>query len=278
MDPLYNKVCSKASEYTTKQYSTSFSLGTRFLAKRFQEPIYNIYGFVRFADEIVDTFLEHDRERLLLKFRMDVRDAVQDRISLNPILHSFQRVYHQFGLTWDLVDTFLKSMEMDLEEHVYDQKSYDEYILGSAEVVGLMCLRVFVEGDNEKYEELKPRAMKLGAAFQKINFLRDLHDDNAELGRVYFPGLDLTQFDVDAKRRIEREIEADFAEGYLGILGLPKDSRFGVFVAYKYYANLLQKIRKLPPSTIMGQRVRIPNAIKYVLFMKCYVQHRFNLI
>lgn len=278
MDPLYNEVCSNASEYTTKRYSTSFSLGTRFLAKRFREPIYNIYGFVRFADEIVDTFLEHDRERLLRKFRMDVRDAIQDRISLNPILHSFQRVYHQYGLTWDLVDTFLNSMEMDLDDRVYDRESYDQYILGSAEVVGLMCLRVFVEGDGYKYEKLKPQAMKLGAAFQKINFLRDLHDDNVELGRMYFPGLDLKQFDVDAKRRIEREIEEDFAEGYLGILGLPKDSRFGVFVAYQYYSSLLEKIRKMPPSTIKHKRVRIPNAVKYALFAKCYVKHQFNLI
>lgn len=278
MDPLYNEVCSQASEYTTKRYSTSFSLGTRFLAKRFREPIYNIYGFVRFADEIVDTFLEHDRERLLLKFRMDVRDAINERISLNPILHSFQRVYHQYGLTWDLVDTFLNSMEMDLSDRVYDRDTYDEYILGSAEVVGLMCLRVFVEGDNEKYEKLKPRAMKLGSAFQKINFLRDLHDDNVELGRMYFPGIVMSEFDADAKRRIEREIEADFAEGYLGILELPKDSRFGVFVAYQYYSNLLEKIRKLPPSTIMHNRVRIPNGIKYALFAKCYLQHRFNLI
>jgi 15-cis-phytoene synthase len=278
MDPLYDQVCIKASEYTTKRYSTSFSLGTRFLAKRFQNPIYAIYGFVRFADEIVDTFHDHDRATLLADFRADVRKAIDQRISLNPILHSFQWAYHQFGITWDLVDTFLRSMEMDLDDIKYTRESYDQYILGSAEVVGLMCLRVFAEGDDALYERLKPQAMKLGAAFQKINFLRDLHDDNVELGRMYFPGLDLTHFDVDAKRRIEREIEADFHEGFLGIKALPKDSRFGVYVAYRYYSKLLESIRKMPPSTIMHERVRIPDMRKYGLFVTSYMRHSLNLL
>jgi 15-cis-phytoene synthase len=278
MDALYNQVCIKTSEYTTKRYSTSFSLGTRFLAKRFRNPIYAVYGFVRFADEIVDTFHEYDRATLLADFRTDVRKAIDQRISLNPILHSFQDTYHRFGLTWDMVDTFLLSMEMDLNDVRYTRETYDQYILGSAEVVGLMCLRVFTEGDDALYQRLKPHAMKLGAAFQKINFLRDLHDDNVELGRMYFPGLDLRQFDADAKRRIEREIEADFHEGFLGIKELPKDSRFGVYVAYRYYSRLLQDIRKMPPSTIMHQRVRIPDIRKYGLFMTSYMRHSLNLL
>lgn len=278
MDPLYNQVCIKASEYTTKCYSTSFSLGTRFLAKRFRNPIYALYGFVRFADEIVDTFHEHDRAVLLADFRVDVKKAIDQRISLNPILHSFQHAYHLSGITWNLVDTFLLSMEMDLDEIKYTRESYDQYILGSAEVVGLMCLRVFSEGDDALYERLKPKAMKLGAAFQKINFLRDLHDDNVELGRMYFPGLDLKHFDADAKRRIEREIDADFLEGFIGIKELPKDSRFGVYVAYRYYSRLLEDIRKMPPSTIMLERVRIPDIRKYSLFMTSYMRHSLNLL
>lgn len=278
MKQLFDEVCLECSRNTTRSYSTSFSMGVRFLGKPLRDPIHAIYGFVRFADEIVDTFHAYDKEQLLRKFWRDTEDAIAMGISLNPILNSFQQVYHAYGMTWDLVDTFLKSMEMDLRPVDYDRNTYNTYILGSAEVVGLMCLRVFVEGDDATYERLKPYAMRLGAAFQKINFLRDLHADFMDLGRTYFPEVNPAQFDESTKKRIEAEIGEDFAEAYKGIQMLPKDARFGVYVAYVYYYRLFKKIQGLPSSRVLEERVRIPNQRKYALFVKSYVQHSFNLL
>jgi len=275
---FYTSVCLKSSMLITKRYSTSFSLGIRTLEERFRMPIYAIYGFVRFADEIVDTFNRDDAAELLQEFKNDTYKAIDKKISLNPVLHSFQLCVNTYGIEKSLIDTFLHSMEMDLSEVAYDREGYETYILGSAEVVGLMCLRVFCEGNNEMYQDLKPSAMKLGAAFQKINFLRDLHNDYKGLGRVYFPHLDMNHFDEKTKASIEQEIEQDFIEGLSGIRRLPKGTRFGVYVAYVYYYALLRKINSLPPSRIMEQRIRIPNAKKYALIFSSYFKHSFNLI
>lgn len=278
MKQIFDEVCLECSRNTTRSYSTSFSLGVRFLGKEFRDPIHAVYGFVRFADEIVDTFHDFNKTELMARFREDTVRAIEDRISLNPILNSFQHAYHTYNMTWDLVDTFLRSMEMDLEDVQYTPETYETYILGSAEVVGLMCLHVFVEGDLDTYAKLKPYAMRLGAAFQKINFLRDLQADFEGLGRTYFPGVDPEQFDEMAKAAIEEEIEADFKEAYKGILMLPKDARFGVYVAYVYYYRLFRKIKSLPSSRVLEERIRIPNQSKYALFVKSYVQHSFNLL
>ncbi|MEN9346661.1 MAG: hypothetical protein RLZZ77_172 [Bacteroidota bacterium] len=275
---LFDKVSYQCSRATTHAYSTSFSMGIRSLGKRFRDPVYAIYGFVRFADEIVDTFHDYDKTTLMARFREDTVRAIEDRISLNPILNSFQEVYHTFNIDWDLVDTFLKSMEMDLCEQQYDRAGFENYILGSAEVVGLMCLKVFTSGDTEEYNRLKPFAMRLGAAFQKINFLRDLKADYENLGRAYFPHLDLTRFGESEKFQIEREIAEDFSEAYKGILMLPKDARFGVYVAYTYYTRLFQKIKSLPSHRIMEERIRIPNQKKFALILKSFVQHNLNLL
>ncbi|MFZ4784021.1 MAG: phytoene/squalene synthase family protein [Flavobacteriales bacterium] len=275
---LFDSVSIACSKKTTTSYSTSFSLGIKTLGKKFRNPIYAIYGFVRFADEIVDTFHDYDKVSLLARFREDTVRAIDEKISLNPILNSFQKVYHDFNLDWELVDTFLKSMEMDLDKTMYDRFGYEVYILGSAEVVGLMCLKVFTEGDQQEYERLKPYAMRLGAAFQKINFLRDLKADYQTLGRTYFPQLDMANFDENMKRTIEKEIAEDFHEAYKGILMLPKDARFGVYVAYTYYVRLFQKIKSLPSDRIMEERIRIPNQKKFALILKSYVQHNLNLL
>ncbi|MEY4330660.1 MAG: hypothetical protein RL609_1408, partial [Bacteroidota bacterium] len=214
----------------------------------------------------------------LEKFRKDTVEALEMRISLNPILNAFQSVVHQYNIEWELIDTFLKSMEMDLDDRVYDQSEYETYILGSAEVVGLMCLRVFTRGNNEQYLHLKPSAMRLGAAFQKINFLRDLKSDFEILGRVYFPGIDLTHFDDETKKLLEKEIEVDFREAYKGIVQLPKEARYGVYLAYTYYVRLFEKIRLLPASVLMKERVRIPNPKKLTLMFGSYLKHNFNLL
>jgi phytoene synthase len=275
---LFDSVSIACSKKTTTSYSTSFSLGIKTLGKKFRNPIYAIYGFVRFADEIVDTFHDYDKVSLMARFREDTVRAIDEKISLNPILNSFQKVYHDFNLDWELVDTFLKSMEMDLDKTMYDRLGYEVYILGSAEVVGLMCLKVFTEGDQQEYERLKPYAMRLGAAFQKINFLRDLKADYQTLGRTYFPQLDMANFDENVKRTIEKEIAEDFHEAYKGILMLPKDARFGVYMAYTYYVRLFQKIKSLPSDRIMEERIRIPNQKKFALILKSYVQHNLNLL
>lgn len=278
MKALFDDVSMKMSKITTRSYSTSFSMGTRFLAPSVRDAIYAIYGFVRFADEIVDTFHDYDKVKLFNKFKVDTYEAIEDRISLNPILNSFQHAVHAFNIDRELIDTFLESMEMDLSKKAYNRKGYEQYILGSAEVVGLMCLKVFVQNDETLYKKLEYPAMRLGAAFQKINFLRDLKADFQEMGRTYFPGLDMSSFDEQAKREIEREIEADFAEGYAGILQLPKTSRFGVYMAYVYFYQLFKKIERTSASQIMQARIRIPNKRKYALFVESYVKHSLNLL
>ncbi|GCD78551.1 phytoene synthase [Thermaurantimonas aggregans] len=278
MKELFDKVAFKTSKMVTRKYSTSFSLGIYFLDKKFHDAIYAIYGFVRFADEIVDTFHDYDKESLLLRFKEDTYRAIQEGISLNPVLHSFQKVVNQYNIDLDLIETFLQSMEMDLYKHTYTKKQYERYILGSAEVVGLMCLKVFVEGDQKAYEELKYYAMKLGSAFQKINFLRDLNADYFQLGRVYFPGVDMSQFDYETKQAIEKDIEIDFALGFEGIRRLPKSSRLGVYVAYVYYYQLFQRIKNLPPAEILNKRIRIPNNKKIRLLFKSYIKHALNLL
>ena len=278
MKQLFDEISVKSSKLVTKTYSTSFSLGIKFLDKSIRTPIYNIYGFVRFADEIVDSFQGFDKKYLLEKFRKDTIEAIEQKISLNPILNSFQETVSKYNIGWDLIETFLDSMAMDISQKGHDQESYEKYILGSAEVVGLMCLKVFVNGDNQKYESLKPSAMKLGAAFQKINFLRDLNADFNGLGRVYFPNINVNRFSEQTKDRIEKEIESDFHEGYMGIKQLPKSSRFGVYVAYVYYARLLKKIKKTPANCVLEKRIRIPNERKLVLFLGSYIKHCLNLI
>jgi phytoene/squalene synthetase len=266
------------SEMTTKRYSTSFSLGISFLHKDIQKPIYGVYGFVRFADEIVDSFHGFDKRKLLLDFRVQTNEAIENKISLNPILNSFQWAVNKYSIPLDLIETFLNSMEMDLEKNEYDHEKYQKYILGSAEVVGLMCLKVFVRGDENEYQKLKEPAMKLGSAFQKINFLRDLKSDYHELGRTYFPGLDLREFNNGVKKEIEKDIEIDFKSGYEGIKLLPKDARFGVYMAYVYYFKLFQKIKGVPAEIILNNRVRIPNNKKYRLFLSSYLRHNLNII
>lgn len=278
MKAIFDQLSYDMSEMTTKRYSTSFSLGISFLSKDLQRPIYSIYGFVRFADEIVDSFHGHDKEALLADFKRQTYAAIEDKISLNPILNSFQWAVNTYAVPLDLIETFLRSMEMDLEEKEYDQKGYEQYILGSAEVVGLMCLKIFVRGCEDEYARLKDSAMKLGSAFQKINFLRDLRADYKELGRTYFPGIDLETFDNSIKLSIEEDIEKDFAAGYEGIKQLPKNARFGVYMAYKYYYKLFQKIKGTGAKNILHERIRIPNNKKYRLFVTSYVRHNLNLL
>jgi phytoene/squalene synthetase len=266
------------SELTTKRYSTSFSMGISFLSKDLHKPIYAVYGFVRFADEIVDSFHEFPKEQLLVDFRQQTYAAIEQGISLNPILNSFQWAVNKYRIPMELIDTFLDSMQMDLDKKSYDAQKYEQYILGSAEVVGLMCLKVFVHGNEDEYERLKPLAMKLGSAFQKINFLRDLKADYHELGRTYFPGIDLNEFNAKVKKEIEADIEHDFHLGYEGIKQLPKNSRFGVYMAYIYYYKLFKKIKSTPAEIILNERVRIPNNKKYRLFVTSYLRHSINLI
>lgn len=275
---LFNTVSFMASKMATEAYSTSFSSGIRLLHQRFQSAVYGVYGFVRFADEIVDTLHEYDKDELMRNFRRDTEEAIEKRISLNPILNAFQMVYHRYNFDFELVDRFLISMEMDLQKKEYDRAGYEAYILGSAEVVGLMCLRVFTECNEEQYKKLTPSAMRLGAAFQKINFLRDMKDDFNGLGRAYFPGLDFERFDDEMKAKIEDEIELDFDVAYKGILMLPKDARLGVLIAYAYYRRLFTKIRSIPSHRIMEERIRIPNSSKYALLMTCYIKNNLNLI
>jgi hypothetical protein len=275
---LYNKNSFNCSKITTQIYSTSFSLGILSLNKKFRDPIYGIYGFVRFADEIVDTFHEHKKEELIERFEQDTYTAIKEKISLNPILHSFQLVVNEYNIEHDLIAQFLKSMKMDLQQKDYEQQSFETYILGSAEVVGLMCLRVFTEGSQDYYKQLKPEAMRLGSAFQKINFLRDLKADYFSLGRAYFPGFELDKFNEQKKKQIELDIEKDFEAGLEGIKKLPYGARFGVYVAYVYYYALFAKIKSLSASNILTERIRIPDLRKYLLIVRCYFKHALNLI
>lgn len=278
MKHIFDNVSAMCSKLTTKKYSTSFSLGIHFLNKKLHNPIYAIYGFVRFADEIVDSFHDYDKKRLMEQFRKDTVTAIDDKISLNPILNSLQKVVHDYNIEWELIDTFLKSMEMDLDKSAHDTRSYKEYIIGSAEVVGLMCLRVFVNGDTHIYETLKPYAMSLGAAFQKVNFLRDAKEDFDFLGRTYFPDINMENFDQRVKKDIESDIEKDFQHALEGIKQLPAESRLGVYLAYIYYKNLFNKIKSIPPERIMKERIRIPNLNKFGLIFQCYLRNQLNIL
>ncbi|HYX09496.1 MAG TPA: squalene/phytoene synthase family protein [Bacteroidales bacterium] len=273
---VFDQVSAKTSRITTLSYSTSFSLGIKVFNQRFREPIYNIYGFVRFADEIVDSFHAYNKKELFDRFRKDTWLSIDEGISLNPILNSFQKTVNQYGIESELIESFLNSMEMDLFHESYDRKGFNDYVLGSAEVVGLMCLRVFCEGDDEKYQQLKGSAMKLGAAYQKINFLRDLRKDYKELGRNYFPGLDISRFNEEGKKAIEMEIEEDFRMGYEGITGLPKSVRFGVYLSYVYYYSLFNKIRNTSADKIMEKRIRIDNSKKYMLLLSSALWYKMS--
>lgn len=270
MKELFDKISFEVSKLTTISYSTSFSIGIKMFSKRVHYPIYAIYGFVRLADEIVDTFHSYEKELLLDEFRKDTYKAIDRGISLNPILNSFQDVVNKYGIERELVDTFLFSMEMDLDKKKYDKHGYKKYILGSAEVVGLMCLRIFLEGDEKRYIELKDHAMSLGSAFQKINFLRDLRADYLTLGRTYFPGVDIKNFKDADRHAIEDDIEKDFKHGLIGIEMLPVSVRRGVYVAYVYYYSLFRKIKKTSTTTLLETRVRIPNIRKYWLLIVSY--------
>jgi phytoene synthase len=273
---LYDSVCNDLSGHVVSRYSTSFSIGIRALHPRFRGPIKAIYAYVRFADEIVDTFHAHDKRDLLERFRAETSRAMDEGISLNPVLHSFQQTARGYGIGQELIDPFLDSMAMDLEQETHDSASFNNYIFGSAEVVGLMCLRVFCEGDDARYNVLKPAAQRLGAAFQKVNFLRDVQDDHAALGRTYFPDIDVQHLDEKAKCKAEASIIADFQAALAGIKNLPKGSRFGVYVAYAYYLALFRKIQGLSAGRIMQERIRIGKRAKMRLLTTSFLRHSFN--
>lgn len=275
---LFHDTCFECSSLITRRYSTSFSMGIRLFHPKFRSPIYGIYGFVRFADEIVDTFHDYPKEDLLRRFREDTWQAIEDRISLNPVLHSFQQVVHRYGIDAELIEAFLKSMEMDLSNAAYDSSGYDEYIYGSAEVVGLMCLRVFCEGDDARYQRLKESARRLGAAFQKINFLRDIKSDFDERGRVYFPGVDFSRFTNEDKWRIEADIKGDFDAALEGIRHLPKGARLGVYLAYKYYTQLFAKIKSAPAQRVAQERFRVSDKRKVYLLFSSALRHQLNFL
>jgi len=276
MIQLFHEVSQQCSKSTTERYSTSFSSAIRLLHADLRQPIYNIYGFVRFADEIVDTFHEHKKDVLLAEFKTDTYAAIQDGISLNPILHSFQLTVNKYNIDPALIEAFFRSMEMDLDRKNYNEYGYAEYIYGSAEVVGLMCLFVFLEGDKNEYERLKPFAQALGAAFQKVNFLRDVKADYALLDRTYFPGVDFSNFTDKQKSEIEADIQKDFETAYKGILMLPNKAKFGVYVAFKYYLSLFRKIKRMKPSRILNERVRIPNYHKMMILLRAGVRTQLN--
>ncbi|MDQ6761181.1 MAG: phytoene/squalene synthase family protein [Bacteroidota bacterium] len=278
MMQLFHDVSMQCSKLTTEKYSTSFSSAIRLLHKDLRTPIYNIYGFVRFADEIVDTFHEHDKAELLEEFKKETYNAIERRISLNPILQSFQLTVNKYDIDINLVDAFFRSMEYDLKRSKYDAAGYQDYIYGSAEVVGLMCLIIFCENNFEQYEKLKPCAQSLGAAFQKVNFLRDVKSDFQILERTYFPNVDFANFTSETKKNIEDEIMADFANAYKGIIELPLKARFGVYVAYKYYFSLFRRIKKVQPAKILEQRIRIPAYSKALIVARAGLKNQFNLI
>jgi phytoene/squalene synthetase len=276
MKKLFDKYSQEASVAVTKKYSTSFYKGVSFLDKKIRNDIHAVYGFVRFADEIVDSFHGFEKETLLAEFKADTFKAIERKISLNPILNSFQQTVNLYQIDHELILSFFHSMEMDLNPLKYDNEKYDEYIFGSAEVVGLMCLKVFVFGKEDEYQKLKPFAKKLGSAFQKINFLRDLKDDMGDLGRLYFPGIGENGISTEDKLRIELEIENEFKEALIGIRMLPKSSRLGVYVSYVYYTKLLSKIKKKTIHDLMNERIRISNEKKMILLFKSYVRHSLN--
>lgn len=275
---LYQQVTESCSRMVTHKYSTSFSLGIWMLHKSIRNPICGIYGFVRLADEIVDTFLESDQSFLLDRFREDTYLAIENGISLNPILHNFQEVVRKYHIDLELIDAFFKSMAMDLRFQNHSENSYKEYIYGSAEVVGLMCLCVFTNGNRKQYDELKDAAVYLGSAFQKVNFLRDMKQDSIELKRQYFPQLQISGLTKSVKKDIEEDIEEDFSKAYRGILRLPIKARLGVYLAYLYYLTLLRKIKMVPPEKITSARIRVSNRTKCYLLCKALVLNRFNLL
>lgn len=275
---LFHLVCEQCSRTTTERYSTSFSSAIKLLHQDLRQPIFNIYGLVRFADEIVDTFHDFDKAVLLAEFKKQTYEAIDRKISLNPILHSFQQTVNAYNIDHDLIEAFFNSMEMDLDKKAYDHQGYVEYIYGSAEVVGLMCLYVFCEGDRSLYERLKSSARSLGAAFQKVNFLRDLKADFKQLDRVYFPGCDFTNFTACDKTKIEADIQADFDAAYKGIMQLPVKARFGVYVAYKYYLSLFKRIKRCQPQNILVERIRIPNYSKAAIVVRAGVKNQLGMI
>ncbi|WP_020528071.1 phytoene/squalene synthase family protein [Flexithrix dorotheae] len=270
MKQIFDDVSFSCSKKVTKAYSTSFSIAVKMLGPSIRDAIYSIYGFVRFADEIVDTFHGYNKEQLLEEFEKDTYKSIRNQISLNPILNSFQATVIKYKIDHELIDSFLKSMKMDLDKVIYDKEKYVEYIYGSADVVGLMCLKVFVNGNPDQYKKLKPMAMKLGSAFQKVNFLRDLKNDYESLNRTYFPNLDVGNFTPQVKSIIQDEIEADFREAYTGIVQLPKEARFGVYMAYIYYKNLFNKIKRTPSQHLLETRIRIPNSQKLSILVFSY--------
>ena len=278
MKLLFDKLSTEISKITTRTYSTSFSLGIYFLNSRLRNPIYAIYGFVRFADEIVDSFEGYDRRALLAKFKAETFEAIDDRISVNPILNAFQQTVHEYRIQRKLIVTFFRSMEMDLQKLDYTPEMFHRYILGSAEVVGLMCLHVFTEGNKKMYRELKPYAMKLGAAFQKVNFLRDMKADYEILGRTYFPNVDMGEFTSTAKAKIEKEIEQDFQIALCGIKKLPATSKAGVYLAYAYYRSLFKKIKQLPAHRVLSGRIRINNGKKFGLMINSLLEYKMRLV
>ena len=278
MRSLFDAVSEKSSKLTTQSYSTSFTMGIRLLDKKYHQPIYNLYGFVRFADEIVDTFSDQDQRLLLDEFKAATHLAIKRNISLNPILNAFQKTVNAYKIEAELYDTFLASMYMDLDPQEYDRATYEKYILGSADVVGLMCLRVFCEGNESQYEQLKPYAMKLGSAFQKVNFLRDVKNDTSNLGRIYFPDVQNEGFGKEQKAAIEKDIENDFKEALKGIQQLPAGAQLGVYAAYTFYRALFKKLQATSFEHLLKERVRIPDFLKLLLVMRSYVQCRLGMV
>ena len=279
MKNIFDQVSYSCSEKVTKTYSTSFSLATRLLSKNIRKDIYNIYGFVRFADEIVDSFHDYNKTELFHDFSLDLEKSLLNKIHLNPILNSFQHTFHKYNIDKKLVDSFMKSMRMDLTKKKYNTvEEYKEYIYGSADVVGLMCLKVFVQGDNNMYNKLKNEAMKLGSAFQKVNFLRDLKADREDLNRTYFPNTKFEKLSEIEKNEIINDIESDFKQGLEGVKNLPLEAKFGVFMAYRYYNQLLKKLKKTPATEIINKRIRVPNLKKIELLTRSYVKYQLNLL
>jgi len=279
MKSIFDNVSFICSKQVTKSYSTSFSAAVRMLSPTIRQDIYNIYGFVRFADEIVDTFHDYDKEALFEQFSTNLELALEQKISLNPVLNAFQHTVHKYQIPKELIDAFMKSMKQDLHKTVYEtHEDYKEYIYGSADVVGLMCLKVFVNGNQILYDKLKDSAMRLGSAFQKVNFLRDLKADFENLNRTYFPETDLNHLDENSKMLIINEIEGDFKAGFEGIQNLPIEAKFGVYTAYVYYKKLLTKLKKTPSAAIKNARIRVPDYEKMGLLAKCYLNYRFNTI
>lgn len=279
MKALFDQVSYQCSKLVTESYSTSFSLATKMLSNEIRQDIYNIYGFVRFADEIVDTFHNYNKPLLFERFEQDLQNALSEKISLNPILNSFQETVHRYNIDRAFIDAFMKSMRWDLSKKVYDSHDdYNEYIYGSADVVGLMCLRVFVKGDNIMFDALKNAAMRLGSAFQKVNFLRDLKADHEHLDRTYFPNVDMNHFDEASKQIIIKEIEDDFRNGLAGIFQLPDDAKFGVYTAYKYYLRLLKKLKRTPSTQIKSKRIRVPNYQKVDVLARSFIRYQFNVL